>query len=216
MLVWFGITWVVSLSLEALSIKTGFPFGHYHYAEQDYTIIGVPVDIMLAYFAIAYTSWTVTQALIGLFGKKITGIQKFILPFTTSLVMCMFDLVTDPKDSTISQSWIWENGGDYFGVPILNFFGWVLTVYIFMQIFTFFISTKKIEQTVTNVTSKKRFWLQTSIVYLSCGLGIVMEGFTQINNIELYRTMGLVSVFTVVFVSYISLLNIKNTNELTN
>ncbi|WP_238916464.1 carotenoid biosynthesis protein [Clostridium sp. YIM B02555] len=214
MIIWFVITWIVSNCFEGLSVKTGFPFGHYHYTTPGPRILDVPAYIMIAYFGIAYTSWTITQALTRHFSKKIVGVQKIIIPITTAIIMTMWDIVTDPQASTIHQTWIWENGGDYFGVPISNFVGWVFVVYVFMQIFTLFISTKNLDISKNNVTSKKTYWLEAAIVYLIMGLGVVLEGITHTDHIEIYGCMAMMSVFTVVFVSYISLLNIKNSKEL--
>ncbi len=53
--------------------------------------------------------------------------------------MVAWDLSTDPVWSTIVHSWIWLQGGAYFGVPVTNFFGWYLTVYIFYQLFALYL-----------------------------------------------------------------------------
>ena len=61
---------------------------------------------------------------------------------TAALVMTMYDVATDPVVSTVNSLWIWHDGGEYFGVPISNFAGWVFVVYIFLQIFVLFISVR--------------------------------------------------------------------------
>jgi putative membrane protein len=50
-------------------------------------------------------------------------------------VTCGFTSWLDPATSTIHHAWIWENGGGFFGVPLVNFLGWTFTVYLFMQVF---------------------------------------------------------------------------------
>jgi len=212
--IWFIITWIVSNGLEGLSIKTGFPFGHYYYTASSPEILGVPIMIMIIYFGLSYTSWTVAQAVTGHFSKKITGMYKLIIPLTTALVMTMWDLATDPQASTIGSAWIWTNSGAYFGVPISNFAGWVLVVYIFMQIFTLFIANKNLDISKDNITSKKTYWLEAIIVYLVMGLGIFLEGFTYTDHVDIYTSMAMVSVFTMVFTAGIALLNVKNSKEL--
>jgi uncharacterized membrane protein len=214
MCIWFIITWIVSNGLEGLSIKTGFPFGHYHYTATDLKLLGVPLMIMVIYFGLSYTSWTVAQAVTGHFSKKIAGVYKFIIPLTTSLVMTMWDLATDPQASTINSIWVWENGGDYFGVPVSNFAGWVLVVYIFMQIFTLFIANRNLDISKDHITSKKSYWLEAVIVYLFMGLGVFLEGFTHTEHAVIYTSMAMVSVFTMVFTAAIALLNVKNLKEL--
>lgn len=214
MCIWFIITWIVSNGFEGLSIKTGFPFGHYYYTMPGPRILDVPLMIMVIYFGLSYTSWTVAQAVTGYFSKKITGIYKLIIPVTTALVMSMWDLVTDPQASTIASSWVWRNGGNYYGVPVSNFAGWVLVVYVFMQIFTLFIANKNLDISKDNITSKKTYWLEAVIIYLFMGLGVLLEGFTHTDHIAIYTSMAMVSVFTMVFTAGISLLNIKNSKEL--
>ncbi len=214
MLSWFVITWIVSNGFEGLSIKMGFPFGNYHYTAAGPRFLEVPLLIMVAYFGLAYMSWCVAQVVTTHFSKKFVGLYKFIIPFITALVMTMWDLATDPQASTIGGTWIWENGGAYYGVPISNFFGWAFVIYIFMQIFTLFMSNKNIDISPDNITSKKSYWLQPVLLYLTLGLGVVLEGFTHAENVEIYSSMAMVSFFTMVFTAMISILNIVHSTEL--
>ena len=41
--------------------------------------------------------------------------------------MTQWDFVMDAPASTISKAWIWHDGGADFGVPLTNYFGWLLT-----------------------------------------------------------------------------------------
>jgi putative membrane protein len=214
MLIWFAITWVVSNGFEALSIKTGFPFGNYHYTSAGPRFLDVPLLIMIAYFGLAYMSWCVAQVVTTHFSKKFVGGYKFLIPFMTAFLMSMWDLVTDPQASTIGGTWIWEKGGAYYGVPISNFFGWLFVVFIFMQIFTLFMSNKNTDISPDNITSKKSYWLQPVLLYLTLGLGVVLEGFTHTKNVEIYSSMAMVAFFTMIFVAIISMLNIKHSKEL--
>jgi putative membrane protein len=52
--------------------------------------------------------------------------------------MVSWDLTIDPKMSTLTSNWIWRDGGSYFGVPMANFLGWYLTVYVFLQAFALY------------------------------------------------------------------------------
>jgi len=51
-------------------------------------------------------------------------------------------LALDPTASTIDHAWIWENGGGFFGVPLVNFLGWTFTVYLFMQVFALYLRSR--------------------------------------------------------------------------
>ena len=215
MVIWFAITWIVSVFVEGLSITTGFPFGHYYYREGlGLRIWNVPIFIMVSYFAIVYTSWTVTHAVLGCFNKKIEGIYKVIVPITTALLMTMWDLVTDPQASTIGGIWVWRDGGNYFGVPISNFIGWFFVVYVFSQIFTLFISKKDFDSRNVHITLKKTYWLQPCIIYLVMGIGVVIDGRMHSDYTEIYASMGIITVFTVIFNAGIAMLNVKTSKEL--
>lgn len=53
--------------------------------------------------------------------------------------MTAWDLAMDSVWSTIVHAWIWQRGGSYFGVPLTNFLGWYLAVYIIYQPFALYL-----------------------------------------------------------------------------
>jgi putative membrane protein len=129
----------VSNAFENLSILTGFPFGWYHYSD----IMGprlflVPLLIGPAYFGVGYLSWTLARAILGDTNGRLTGRLVFATPIVASFIMVSWDLTMDPIMSTITGNWIWREGGSYFGVPLQNFVGWYLTVYVFLQAFALY------------------------------------------------------------------------------
>lgn len=46
-----------------------------------------------------------------------------------SMVMTAWDAVMDPGMAAAGV-WVWENGGPYFGVPLRNYLGWLLTTFV--------------------------------------------------------------------------------------
>jgi Carotenoid biosynthesis protein len=50
-------------------------------------------------------------------------------------VVVQWDVVMDPPNATLYRAWIWHEGGGYFGVPLSNYAGWFLTVWLFYQAF---------------------------------------------------------------------------------
>jgi putative membrane protein len=54
-------------------------------------------------------------------------------------MMVSWDLSFDPIFSTINHAWIWPDGGSYFGVPFSNFLGWLLTTFVFLQLFALYL-----------------------------------------------------------------------------
>src|SRR5262249_40434823 len=116
--VFFILTFVISWSYETSSILTGFPFGHYVYADK----LGpklwlVPLLIMPAYFSMGYIAWTIGHILLDRFDNQLVGAEVVLVPVLASFVMVMWDLCIDPASSTVTRAWIWRGGGGYFGVP---------------------------------------------------------------------------------------------------
>lgn len=210
--IFFLITWAVSFSLENLSIATGFPFGLYHYSP-NLGILTVPLIIIFAYFAIGYLSWVLSHILTGQYAKKLEGKQIFIIPFIAAFIMVMWDLTVDPISSTLQGLWIWTYPGSYFGVPISNFFGWFLVVYIFFQIFALYLSKyDSINATKVFKLSNKPYWIEAAAVYGITGLGTILSIFYQFNDITI--NMALITVFTMIFVAILTVINIGNNENL--
>ena len=129
----------VSNAFENLSIVTGFPFGSYHYSDaMGPKLFLVPLQIGPAYFGVGYLSWTLARAILGDEDTRLAGWLSFATPTIASFIMVSWDLTIDPMMSTIAGSWVWHNGGSYFGVPLSNFLGWYLTVCVFFQCFALY------------------------------------------------------------------------------
>ena len=52
------------------------------------------------------------------------------LALVGALVMTAWDLVVDPilSGPTVG-AWVWERGGPYYGVPVQNYLGWIVTTF---------------------------------------------------------------------------------------
>src|SRR5437867_9277944 len=87
--------------------------------------------------------------------------------------MVMWDLTLDPRASTIQQQWIWEQGGGYFGVPLMHFVGWVLTVYIFLQLFAVAVRSGLAAREAAR-TIPRSHYAQAVVVYAIVGLTPVL------------------------------------------
>lgn len=146
---WRGILVFVLLSLsvgtpfEILSLRTGFPFGHDQFtALMGPKIFGLPVMLALAYVGMGYLSWVVAVAILKYQGQPLSGRRAVLLPVVAGLVMVAWDLSMDPVWANIDRAWIWRDGGRYFGVPLSNFLGWYLTVWVVYQSFALYLRNK--------------------------------------------------------------------------
>jgi uncharacterized membrane protein len=127
--VFFFLSAIVSFLMEEIGVRTGLIFGPYHYGSMLGAKLGhVPVLIPLAWFMMIYPSWTVARAIVaGLALDTSAGLLS--ISAIAAIVMTGWDMVMDPGMSA-AGNWIWEQGGAYFGVPLHNYFGWLLTTFI--------------------------------------------------------------------------------------
>ncbi|HEY0453748.1 carotenoid biosynthesis protein, partial [Actinophytocola sp.] len=132
---------VLSNILENLSIGTGFPFGHYYYTGGG-KIFEVPWFIGPSYLATGYLAWVAATVLLGDVRRNSPWLTTVGTPVIGAFAMTAWDLALDPSTSTINHAWIWEDGGGFFGVPLVNFLGWTFTVYLFMQVFALYLRSR--------------------------------------------------------------------------
>ncbi len=204
--VFFAITWVVSLFFEALSIQVGFPFGHYFYDKMaGPRLFQVPLLIMLGYFGMAYLSWVLSTILLRRYGQRLLGGSLFLVPLVATFIMVMWDVGMDPVSSTIDSLWVWKGGGAYFGVPLQNYFGWFLTLFVIFQIFAIYIS----RQDDKKGSLGKSFWAEAIVLYGIQGLFQVVAPFTMADHLEIYGSMAMVTIFTMLFVTLLSSITLK-------
>jgi putative membrane protein len=153
----------VSNAFENLSIVTGFPFGWYHYSDaMGPKLFLVPLQIGPAYFGVGYLSWTLARATLGDEDTRLAGLLSFATPAIASFIMVSWDLTIDPMMSTIAGNWVWHNGGSYFGVPLSNFLGWYLTVYVFFQCFALYARRR-----FATYAKAPRYWAMPLFAYAS-------------------------------------------------
>lgn len=184
-LLFFGISVAVSWSYEHVGVETGLIYGAYHYTDALGLKLGhVPIIIPIAWFMMIYPSYIIAN-LIGS-GRQmmtrdkknnnnnpITLVQILWLSFLSAVIMTAWDLVVDPYLSgPTERAWIWEDGGQYFGVPLHNFGGWLLTTFTIYFIFRL-LSERKFQMH----TSRRP--LTTSIILLP----LISYGATMIANI---------------------------------
>ena len=168
-----GICLAVSLSLENVSVLTGFPFGHYHFVVGSGLphVGAIPIIVGLLYFGMGYPSWVIGGILLDHGGVQPDNTLRLLgLPLISSFVMVQWDAVMDPPNSTLERAWVWHEGGGYFGVPLTNYLGWYLTVWIYFQLIALFLfMTRGAFEQRTDQRSN-RFWLVPLLLYLGVGL----------------------------------------------
>jgi len=115
-----GLVFLYPLLIESIAIVTKFPYSGFEYGEVlgNIKIFGlVPWTVSLSWTPIFFLSLMIVIRL------KLQSWQKWLV---LACLMTGFDLVLDPGATTLGF-WIWDNPGWYYGVPLMNFFGWMVT-----------------------------------------------------------------------------------------
>ena len=110
---------VLAWSSEALGVATGWPFGAYTYTDQlQPQLAGVPLLIPLAWLMMLPPAWAIAVHITGArHGLAFVGLSA--AAFTA------WDLFLDPQ-MVAWGLWQWASPGGYFGIPWLNYAGWLL------------------------------------------------------------------------------------------
>jgi putative membrane protein len=118
----FGSGALISLGTEMLGTATGLLFGNYTYTEHmGYKLFGlVPWLIPVAWCSMLYPVWCCIRFLFPF------SHSPLLLVSLSALAVTAWDLSLDPR-MVQDGNWIWRDGGFYFGVPLSNYVGWVVT-----------------------------------------------------------------------------------------
>ena len=132
-LAFFAIITVTSWIFEEIGVATGLVYGPYHYTATLGPWLGsVPVLIPLAWFMLVYPSYVVANLIVDGWPVGTPGGRGHLvrLALVGALVVTAWDLVVDPilSGPTVG-AWVWERGGPYYGVPVQNYLGWIVTTF---------------------------------------------------------------------------------------
>lgn len=136
---------IYALFIESLAIKTGFPYGDFTYENVlGNKVFGLtPWTVAFAYPPILLLAYYLSRQLVkgstshienlipgnrGASGYFVRG-RTFHTLLTTALIAMLIDLVLDPAAVRLGF-WHWDKPGFFYGVPLVNFLGWLLTGFI--------------------------------------------------------------------------------------
>jgi len=107
---------IFALGIESVGVLTGFPYTPFSYAESLGGKVGVvPWTVFFAWPPLVFGVWAIA--------KKLTKQHALVL---APLLLVAVDLVLDPVNTGLGF-WIWEQTSWYYGVPLLNFAGWLFS-----------------------------------------------------------------------------------------
>ncbi len=120
----------VSLLSEVVGTSTGLPFGSYSYSG----LLGwkwfglVPLLIPLSWFLMAVPAYVMARRR---FPESGASVQRVLLG---AALLTAWDLALDPAMSGATNYWTWGDVGPYYGMPLVNLVGWMLTGVVLMML----------------------------------------------------------------------------------
>lgn len=124
----FVITFGITLAFESIGVATGSIYGPYYYSHKlGPLFLGlVPYAIPMAWFMMIYPSLIIAEHVSPCPPGLKRGLSVAIIG---AIVMTAWDVVMDPM-MVRGGHWVWEAGGPYFGIPLQNYLGWLLTAFV--------------------------------------------------------------------------------------
>lgn len=109
---------VFAYAIETFGVITGFPYGSFRYGDA----LGPRVLDFVPYLLPV----TYVPLVIGAFAATWNPRRPILSVFGAALVLTLIDGVLDPGAVAL-DFWIWEENGFYYGVPLSNYFGWLIS-----------------------------------------------------------------------------------------
>ena len=105
-------------AIEALGVATGFPYGPFHYGDA----LGSRVAGLVPYLLPVSYAPLVVGAVAATWGHRL----RLLHVLQATLLLVWMDAVLDPGAAALGF-WVWPEGGAYYGVPLVNYAGWLLS-----------------------------------------------------------------------------------------
>lgn len=131
---YFAIAVIVSFGFEASSVATGFPFGSYVHHLEGPRALGVPFTVVVGWVVLAWLAWILARVIVGEYRNR--RVTMVVTPVVATLIVGGYDLVIDPIAAYARGLYSYGSPSGALGVPLSNYFGWVLTGWVLFQVFS--------------------------------------------------------------------------------
>jgi uncharacterized membrane protein len=152
-LIFLPIGYLIAFASEFSSIHWGFPYGDYYYIadtiNRELWVFGVPFMDSLSYVFLSACSYSTAVFLLSPFVRGDSGFSVRDLgedrggwaPWVLgSVLMVLLDVVIDPVALQghkwfLGQIYGYRSAGAYFGIPMSNFYGWLLVALVLVKVY---------------------------------------------------------------------------------
>ncbi|MCH8157173.1 MAG: carotenoid biosynthesis protein [Nitrospinae bacterium] len=148
------LAFAIAFLSEYSSTRTGFPYGAYHYIDStrdlELWISNVPFMDSLSYSFLAYVAYSMALLLWSPLKKNGWDIRlvddkqirnSLTVVFSGAVFFMLMDVIIDPVAARgdrwfLGKIYAYEVEGEYFGIPLTNFGGWLLVGTAILYSFT--------------------------------------------------------------------------------
>lgn len=210
---YFALAAAVAFGLEACSVATGFPFGFYIHHLEGPRALGVPLAVVAGWVVLAWLAWNLARVIVG----ERAGRRLFVVatPVVATLILGGYDLVIDPIGAYVRGMYSYGSPSGALGVPLNNYFGWVITGWILFQIFA--VAEWRWRREPTGTT--RAALLLPAIIWFGLGLQINLEMLrigdatttirgTSLAWVDIYQTCVATTWFTMGLVVVVSVIRL--------
>jgi putative membrane protein len=109
---------IFGYAIETVGVATSFPYGAFYYGDA----LGPSLAGIVPYLLpLSYTP-LVVGAVAAAWGTRLPLLHVLL----ATLLLVWMDAVLDPGAASLGF-WVWPQGGVYYGVPLSNYAGWLLS-----------------------------------------------------------------------------------------
>ncbi|HKH38243.1 MAG TPA: carotenoid biosynthesis protein [Rubrobacter sp.] len=108
----------LAYAIEAIGLTTGFPYGAFYYGDA----LGPSLAGIVPYLLPLSYAPLVVGAVAAAWGTRL----RLLHVLYATLLLVWMDAVLDPGAASLGF-WVWPQGGVYYGVPLTNYAGWLLS-----------------------------------------------------------------------------------------
>lgn len=164
---------LVSFLFEALSVATGFPFGFFEHHAPGPRPLNIPIAVPIGYAVYGWLAWAQTRAMLG---GLVAQRQLFVIatPIIGTFLLAGYDYPWDAIGASVLKTHSYRYPSGLFGVPLRNFFGWLLTGWVAFQLFAL------IERRfpAKPVAATRGYLLIAPLIWCSFGLSYILRFWT--------------------------------------
>jgi bisanhydrobacterioruberin hydratase len=109
---------ILAYAIEAIGVATGFPYGTFYYGDA----LGPRFAEIVPYLLPLSYAPLVVGSVAAAWGTRLPLLHVLY----ATLILVWMDAVLDPGAASLGF-WVWPQGGVYYGVPLSNYAGWLLS-----------------------------------------------------------------------------------------